>query len=85
MIEALIARLRAQLIDDWAKAHKMLSVWLSAAGAAGSAAWLVMTDLQKAELLSLLGIERPAFVTLVGFLAIALARLKKQASVSGEA
>lgn len=66
------ARIRARLIDDLRRAHRLWSMRLSAIGAAASAAWIALpADLGAA-------IPGAPWIGLGLFLAIALARIVHQ-------
>jgi hypothetical protein len=70
------------LIDNWRQAWRYLSVQVSAVASAAVAAWIVLPDAQRAELIALLpfdvGGKGPALLTLLGFLGVIFARLKAQ-------
>lgn len=72
MTYALLARVRARLIDDLRLAHRYWSVRLSAMGAGASAAWIALpADLRAA-------IPGTQWISFALFLAIVLARIVNQ-------
>lgn len=67
-----------KLIENWRQSWRMLSVQLSAIGAALSATWLLMPATTQADILGLFGITQPAALALLGFLAVLYGRLRAQ-------
>lgn len=66
-----------KLVENASQAWRMLSVQLSALGATAGAVWLYLSDEQRAKVIALLPIP-PEAVPVVGFVAVALARVIAQ-------
>lgn len=72
-----------QLVKDAKKWYRMLSVQLSILGAAMSATWLVLPREDQVALLDLVGVNGPALLVLVNFVAVVWGRLKAQKGFEG--
>jgi hypothetical protein len=67
------------LIKEWKRSYRWLSMHCSAAGAAGSAYWLTLTDTEKANLLGLLPFAvNPGAIVVLTFAATMVVRLINQ-------
>lgn len=67
-----------KLIDEWRDAWRFLSVQLSVLGSALAATWVLLPKEQQEAILSLIGVDGPGVLAMVGFLAIVWGRLKAQ-------
>lgn len=65
------------LVPEWRKAWKMLSVLWNTLCAAAAPGWMVLTDDQRASLLSLVGVP-PALIIGAAFIVGIVLRLKAQ-------
>lgn len=76
-MQALLARLRARLVDDWRSAWRWWSTWMHVAGTA-AAGLLLLTPSMPAEVQALVPVQYRALA--IGAWAVAglLARLVKQ-------
>lgn len=67
-----------KLIAEWKKAWRMLSVQLSALGAAVSAAWVLLPHETQESILSVIGVTEPGVIAMVGFVAVVYSRIVYQ-------
>lgn len=67
-----------KLIAEWKKAWRMLSVQLSALGAAVSAAWVLLPHETQESILSVMGVTEPGVIAMVGFVAVVYSRIVYQ-------
>lgn len=67
-----------KLIEKWRAAHTLLSVQVSAVGAAAATVWMSIPESAQAQLIEQLGQHSPTAAVIVGFLGVILARLVRQ-------
>lgn len=75
---------RPHLISNWKKAYNFFSVQASALASLALVGWIALPSEQQRALLSVVGLDTPAYAALVAFVVVVLGRIVAQPPKEGE-